>query len=96
MSRRPPPKKRKRDLGEPKQVRRLDGDLLDVATAARSIGDTEKGARAKISRGLLPHRRLGGRIVILRDELHAFLRQLPGVTVDQALENVAARQGDAR
>lgn len=91
-SQRRPPRKQ---AGVATGPRRLNGELLDVATAARELGDTENGTRAKIARGLLPHRRLGGRIVILRDELHAFLRQLPGVTVAQALENVAARQGEA-
>jgi hypothetical protein len=88
-----PPKKRP---GVPTGPRRLNGAAMDVATAALELGDTAKGTRAKIARGLLPHRRLGGRIVILRDELRSFLAQLPGVTVDQALENIAARNGEPR
>lgn len=92
MSTRRPPRKK---AGVPTGPRRLNGDLLDVATVALELGCSEKATRSRIGRGLLPHRRLGSRIVILRAELHAFLRQLPGITVDQALENIAARNGEA-
>jgi len=71
--------------------RRLDGAVLDVTTMARELGDSDKGIRSKISRGLLPYRRLGSRIVFLRTEVQDYLRQLPGVTVAQALENVRNR-----
>jgi len=73
--------------------RRLNGDIMDVATMARDLGATEKTIRAKVARGLLPHRRLGSRIVFLRDEVQAYLCRLPGVSVDEALANTHARAG---
>jgi hypothetical protein len=86
-----PPKKR---IGQATGPRRLDGRVKDVATIARELGDTEKGIRAKVTRGLIPYRRLGSRIIFVDDEISAWLRQLPGVGVDQALENLAARGGE--
>jgi hypothetical protein len=65
--------------------------MLDVHGAARLTGDTEKGIRAKIARGILPYRRLGGRVVFLRAELLAFLERLPGVRLEDALANVETR-----
>ena len=88
-SRRPPPKKKR---GVDTGPRRLNGAVLDVATMARELGDTDKGIRAKVSRGLLPYRRLGARIVFVREDVAAYLQRLPGVTVDQALENLRARE----
>ena len=87
--RKAPPRKR---AGQTTGPRRLDGAVLDVATMARELGDTEKGIRAKVARGLLPYRRLGARIVFVREDVAAYLRQLPGVTVGQALENLRARE----
>lgn len=88
----PPPKKQK---GQARGRRSLNGKLRDVATQARLLGDTEGGLRAKVSRGLVPYRRLGGRIVFLEEEIEAWLRRLPGVSVTEALANVQARQGAA-
>jgi len=85
-----PPAKR---TGVATGPRRLDGAVLDVATMARDLGDTEKGIRAKVARGLLPYRRLGSRICFLRDDVSAYLRRLPGVSVDEALANGKARTG---
>jgi len=83
-----PPRKR---AGQPSGARRLAGQMLDVAGAAAMIGCSEKVIRARTARGLLPHRRWGGRVVFLASELTAFLEQLPGVTRSQAIENVLAR-----
>jgi hypothetical protein len=83
-----PPKKQ---AGQATGRRRLNGAVLDVPAMADRLGDTEKGIRAKIARGLLPYRRLGGRIAFLSDEVDAFLHQLPGVSVAEALANIAAR-----
>ena len=88
MDRRPPPSKKE---GQAKKPRRFDGEILDVAMQARGWGITEKALRSQVARKLIPYRRLGGRIVFLRDEVAAFLRQLPGVTAEQAIENIAAR-----
>jgi len=70
-------------------------EVLDVVSAALLLGATEKAVRQRIARRLLPFRRLGGRIVFLRAELETFLSDLPGVTVDEARENLAAQQGEA-
>jgi hypothetical protein len=90
MARRPPPKKEK---GKKTGPRQLDGAVLDVATLARELGDTGKGVRAKVARGVLPFRRLGGRVVFLRSEVTEYLARLPGVSVEQALSNLQARTG---
>jgi hypothetical protein len=36
---------------------------------ARELGDSEKGIRAKVARGLIPYRRLGSRIIFVDDEI---------------------------
>ncbi|MCI0371430.1 MAG: helix-turn-helix domain-containing protein [candidate division NC10 bacterium] len=82
------PRKQK---GQASGPRRLDGTVLDVAAAAELLGVTEKLVRARAARGLLPWRRWGGRVLFLREELLAFMGALPGVSVQQALENVGAR-----
>lgn len=66
---------------------------LTVPEAADLLGITERAAWQRIYRGLLPHRRCGKRVVILREELEEYLRSLPGVTVSAAVERaeVAAR-----
>lgn len=86
----PPPKKQK---GKPTGRRRFDGTVKDIAGEALDLGITEKALRSQVARGKIPYRRLGGRIVFLADEVHDFLRQLPGVTAAEALANVAARNG---
>ena len=73
--------------------RRLAGALLDIPALAAKLGESEKAARAQIARGMIPYRRLGGRIVVLADELDRYLQALPGVTVEQALEASHARNG---
>ncbi len=88
--RKDPPKKQQ---GKCKGPRRINGFVLDIATGAQFAGWTEKAMRARVGRGRVPYRRDGGRIIFLRDELETFLRKLPGVTVEEALENEAARSG---
>lgn len=56
--------------------RRFDGELLDIPGGAALIGDTEKGTRSKVARGLLPYRRLGGRAKKLIRQLRALVAQL--------------------
>lgn len=84
-----PPTKR----AEPGTRRRLAGELLDVAAAAGLLGTTDKMIRARVARGLMPHRRWGGRIVFVRKDLIAFLAGLEGVTADEALANIARSGG---
>jgi hypothetical protein len=77
-------------------ARRLQGETLDIRATAAYCGTTEKTIRARISRGLLPHRRFGGRIICLRSELELFFTNgLPGVTLEQARANQAARSEGA-
>jgi hypothetical protein len=87
----PPPRKKREEGEEPKppQRRRLDGLVLDVSAMAEHFGDTEHGIRAKVARGTLPYRRLGGRVVFVREDVVAFLQRLPGISTDQALANLA-------
>jgi Helix-turn-helix domain len=87
--RRPPAKKPGAATGR----RTFNGATKDVASLAARMGVSEKALRAQVARGLIPYRRFGGRIIFLADEVDAFLRQLPGVTVEQALANVTARNG---
>ena len=71
----------------------MDGWVMDVRTAAEFIGTlqneeiTEGTIRSRIRNGTLPHRRWGGRIVLIREELEAYFRTLPGVNLEQAIEN---------
>jgi hypothetical protein len=74
--------------------RQFDGQLLlDVRGVALLLGTSERSVRARIGRKLLPYRKLSGRIVFLRSELEAFIADLPGVSVDEAKENLAIRSG---
>ena len=83
--------------GEDKRkLRRFRGEVLDVPAVAERLGVTQKLVRARIARGLLPHRRYSGRIVVLAAELERFLAALPGVSAEQALVNVSARTEAAR
>jgi hypothetical protein len=85
----PPPKVK----GQQKVPRRINGDdAMDVATWGGEFGLTPKAQRAAIARGLVPYRKFGGRLIILRSEWQKYLAALPGVTVDQALENLKARE----
>jgi hypothetical protein len=86
----PPPKKQK---GRTSGPRSFKGAIRDVDGIAAFLGETPKTARAQVDRGLLPYRKLGGRIVFIIDEVQEFLRRLPGVTADEALANVVKRNG---
>ena len=59
---------------------------------AALLGSTENMVRSRVSRGLLPYRRWGRRIVFIKAEVEEFLHQLPGCSADEALENHAERQ----
>jgi hypothetical protein len=77
--------------GQGRGPRRLDGLALGVREAAALVGDTEKGIRGKASRHLIPFRRLGGRIIFLRSELETWLHSLEGCSLDEARTNQEAR-----
>ena len=70
----------------------MDGIALDVRTGSAFCGWSEKTTRGMIDRGLMPHRRLGGRIILIRAELETWLQALDGIGPEAALENVRARR----
>ncbi len=51
--------------------------VLRVPDLARLFGCTPIAARRMVERGQVPGRRLGRRVIVLRDELDAALRALP-------------------
>ena len=89
--RRGPPKKK---VGQALGRRRINGFVLDIATAAQFAGWTEKAMRARVERGRVPFKRDGRRILFIRDELEDFLRGLEGVDVKEALANERAARGN--
>ena len=84
------PPKRKKGWGT--GPRRIAGEALDVRSTAALLGGSEYQTRGLIARGLIPYRRLGGRIIVLRGELETFLAGLPGITAEEARANVEARR----
>lgn len=66
--------------------------VLSVREAALLLNISERAAWLQLYRKRLPHHRWGRKVVILRDELDAFLKALDGVSVDEAIE----RASDAR
>ncbi len=84
-----PPRKKS---GGTRTPRSFDGMVLDIRSAAQLLGTSEKAVRARISRRVLPFRRLGGRIVFMKDDLTAFINHLPGIGVDEALANERKRR----
>lgn len=89
MRKAPPKKKQGQALGR----RRLNGSVKDVAAMAAMLGVSEGKVRSVVARGLLPHRKWGGRIVFLAAEVDAFFAALPGVRAEEALANEGARRG---
>jgi hypothetical protein len=85
-----PPKKQP---GQQTGPRTINGLLLDVRSGAALLGVSEKQARGLIARRLLPFKRLGGRIVLSRRELEAFVESLDGCDLAEAQENRERRHG---
>jgi excisionase family DNA binding protein len=58
--------------------------IYRVPEVARLLGCTEAVVRQMIARGQIPSRRLGRRVVVLADELHAHMKALkrPGYELD--------------
>ncbi len=83
--RKPPPKKRP---GQARGRRRIDGAVMDIVAGAGFLGISDKALRGRVSRRQIPFRRLNGRIVFRTRDLEAWLDALPGVTVEEALENL--------
>lgn len=70
--------------------------VLDVVEAANLLGTTPKAVRQRVARRTLPFRKLGGRIIFLKEQLEEFVRDLPGCSVEEAQANMMARGGDLR
>jgi hypothetical protein len=51
--------------------------LYNVREVARLLGRTPRATHRLIQKGLIPARRLGGRFVVLPEELQASLNNLP-------------------
>jgi hypothetical protein len=88
--RRKPPRKLP---GQQRGPRTLGSEVLDVRSAAPPYFGTEKRARGMVARGLVPYHRMGGRIIFIKAELEEWLRTLPGVTLEEAVENLRMRGG---
>ncbi len=86
----PPPVKQP---GQSASPRRFNGEMLDVCSAATLLGCTEKTLRARVRRRTVPFREFGGRVVFLRNDIEAFIADLPGCTLAEARGNLAARSG---
>lgn len=92
LTRHAPPRKRP---GQGRILRSINGTLLDVRSGSIFLGWSEKKMRGLIERGLIPHRRLGARIIFIRAELEAWLANLPGCTAEEARANADMRGGGA-
>ena len=73
-----------------RQVATVGQRVLTVPQYAQEYGKTERAAWMEIYRGVIPHRRQGRKVIILRDDLETFLRSLPGVTPEEVAEKAAA------
>lgn len=78
----------------PDPIPQAGGRLLNVKEAATFLGTDPRWIRRRVDRRLLPYRKLCGRIFFLRSELEDFITSLPGISVEQARENLALRNGD--
>ena len=91
LTRQTPPRKQS---GQGRGPRRIDGAALDVRGGSIFLGWTEKTTRGMVERKLIPFRRLGStRIIFIRAELEAWLKNLPGCTIEEAQENLRVRKG---
>jgi hypothetical protein len=70
----------------------INGALLDVATASELLGCSERSLRARVRRKLVPYRKPDQRVVFRRVELEQFIEDLPGVSLEEARANSAARR----
>jgi len=89
-TRKSPPRKQP---GQGRGPRRIDGAVLDVRSGSLFLGWSEKTTRGLVARRLIPCRRLGARIIFIRAELEAWVTDLRGCTMDEARENLRVRLG---
>ncbi len=72
----------------------MTGQGMSVKQTAERLGWTEKTLRNRISRHLIPHRKLGRNVILWESELETWIKQLPGCSVAEALANLQNRNGD--
>ena len=89
-TRKPPPRKQ---FGQGRGPRRIDGALLDVRGGSIFFGWSEKKTRGMVARRLVPFHRLNGRIIFLRTELEQWLASLGGCGLAEARKNQEMRHG---
>ena len=81
---------------EKKKLKRVRFDAtaeqiaLTVPQAAKIAGKSERAVWLDIYRHRFPHRRQGRKVIVLRDELLAFLKSLPGVSAEEAAARAEA------
>jgi len=56
---------------------KMEQFVLRVPDVARFLGTTDENARKMIQRGQIPSRRMGKRVIVLKDELEVYLKKLP-------------------
>jgi len=72
----------------------MNGETLDMASAASFLGWSVGMVRSKVARRCLPFKKLSGRILFRREELLRFLDKLEGCTLEEALLNEGRRRGE--
>ncbi len=68
-------------MSEPSKPERR---YLDVPGVAAFLGLTEHSIRKYVQRGMIPHRKLGGKLMFDPAEIERWFGTLPGVTPHQA------------
>ena len=72
------------------------GQLLDIRSGATLMGQTQRWVRKRIERKVIPFRKIGGRVYLVRSELEEWLAQAPGVSPTEAIDNALARREGSR
>ena len=67
--------------------RTFNGALLGVRETAAFLGCSERALWRQIANGKMPARKFGGHVVFRRTELEQYLKDLPGLTLEQAKQN---------
>jgi excisionase family DNA binding protein len=67
---------------------RQDPAVLDMKAASTYLSTTRHSLYDLVQRGGIPCRRIGRKIVFVQAELDAWLQQLPGITVAQAIASI--------
>ena len=62
-------------------------DLMTITEAAKKLHKTEAALRQDIWRGLIPYRKINGRVYLLRYELEALIQKAPGRRLDQVVND---------